>query len=212
MKTTRKGFTLIELIVVIAIIGVLAAILVPTMLGYVRKSKLSSAGSTASSIYKAVNSALTEMDEEDYDIGDVYKLTFTYVKGGHGTWSSSAGSITHIKSATTGEDAAKVASVFEDKVRQFFADIDKCKRGAQAQIASGSCVAVACATDATYTGTYPGGVVTNKNYKSYSVGSATGSTALADALDAAYEKSGQKPAGNSNSNSGGAGAGAGQGS
>lgn len=74
-NTKKNGFTLIELIVVIAIIGVLAAILVPTMIGYVKKSKRAADVSSAKDIHTQVmDLILTEdylNDSFYYDGGNV---------------------------------------------------------------------------------------------------------------------------------------------
>ncbi|MGN8774363.1 prepilin-type N-terminal cleavage/methylation domain-containing protein [Candidatus Weimeria sp. HCP3S3_B5] len=61
-KKNNKGFTLIELIVVIAIIVVLAAILAPQYLRYVEKSRVSADESTAKEIKNAVQTACAEDD------------------------------------------------------------------------------------------------------------------------------------------------------
>lgn len=66
MKNKRmKGFTLIEIIVVIAIIGVLLAIIVPSMIGYVRKARKTHDMNSGKRIAESVAVVLSETDHGD---------------------------------------------------------------------------------------------------------------------------------------------------
>lgn len=56
----KKGFTLIELIIVIAIIGILGAILIPSIMNYVKKAKTKAAIADTKVIKSAVETALVE--------------------------------------------------------------------------------------------------------------------------------------------------------
>ncbi|MBE5936160.1 MAG: prepilin-type N-terminal cleavage/methylation domain-containing protein [Lachnospiraceae bacterium] len=59
MKQNNKGFSLVELIIVIAIMAIMSAILVPQIMKYMDKSRVSTDLSTCKSIESCVNLALT---------------------------------------------------------------------------------------------------------------------------------------------------------
>ena len=83
-ERTKKGFTLVELIVVIVILGILAAILVPSFIGYMNKANNSQAQIQARSLYLAGKTIAaeekydlpkTEIKNTDEDTGNKAKLT-----------------------------------------------------------------------------------------------------------------------------------------
>ena len=72
LKENKKGFTLIEMIVVIAIIGILAAILVPSMSGYLSTARDSKKEANARTIYTAAQAAVTSLETSTPVVNGTY--------------------------------------------------------------------------------------------------------------------------------------------
>ena len=70
-KSNKKGFTLVELVVVIAIIGILAAILVPTMMNYVKKARLKTANANAKLIFTTCNNQAADLVADGEDVNAI---------------------------------------------------------------------------------------------------------------------------------------------
>ncbi|MGN0416147.1 MAG: Tfp pilus assembly protein FimT/FimU [Agathobacter sp.] len=75
MKKNNKGFSLVELIVVIAIMAVLMVVLAPAMLRYVEKTRVQKDDSAVSEVTHAVELALAQEDIYTEAGGNVVTLT-----------------------------------------------------------------------------------------------------------------------------------------
>lgn len=91
-KRRHAGFTLLEMVVVIAILTILLGVLIPNMRGFVRKSRLNTANSEAKVLYNSIQTLMQEyefrerqMDESAF-YGTAKSGTRTvFIKGNDGT-------------------------------------------------------------------------------------------------------------------------------
>lgn len=116
-RNNQKGFTLIELMIVVAIIGILAAIAIPNYLSYTCKAKQTEAKSNLGAIatceeaYNAeFDSYSTSMDDIGFDTKGDTRYTYTAVESGT-TYTATA---TETVATSFGDGTADVWTMNQD--------------------------------------------------------------------------------------------------
>lgn len=74
MNYKKKGFTLIELMIVIVIIGVLTAVLVPSWMNYIKKSRLQTQNNNSRVIFNAAQNIVQEYRFSERKLADADKM------------------------------------------------------------------------------------------------------------------------------------------
>jgi type IV pilus assembly protein PilA len=77
MKKAEGGFTLIELMIVVAIIGILAAVAIPAYQNYVKKAKFQDIVSSAAAIETAISLCMNENNGDTASCDTEAKLGIT---------------------------------------------------------------------------------------------------------------------------------------
>ena len=103
-KTNNKGFSLVELIIVIAIMAILAGAIAPALIRYIDKSRKSNDVSSAKTIKTAVETALG--NESIYELLATKGSTVVFTPGASTTTQSNSGGV--VVTAQYGGESGKI--------------------------------------------------------------------------------------------------------
>ena len=125
-KMNKKGFTIVELVIVIAVIAVLAAVMIPTFGGLIDKAEESNALSAAKNAHTTMIYSISDIDEFDGYIAVNKKADNTYefyyiVEDGKLV--ETDGKVAAVKEAPTAATGKKYDEVLEENA-DISADID----------------------------------------------------------------------------------------
>ena len=115
MKKNNKGFSLVELIVVIAIMAILAGALAPALIKYINKSRRSADISNADTIRTACQTAMSDEDAMVAIGTGVTGASVSDLKSSYGAFSTEISSI--LGNST-------ITSKYFDKGNEFTVDIN----------------------------------------------------------------------------------------
>jgi len=113
MKQVQKGFTLIELMIVVAIIGILAAVAIPAYSDYTKKAKATEITSATSALKTAVEGCYQDTENIACALpAHMHSCTYTAAAGGYVFGTAVDGSTTTVVTGTkyvSGEFVGRMA-------------------------------------------------------------------------------------------------------
>ena len=111
-KMNNKGFTIVELVIVIAVIAILAAVMIPTFSGIIDKANESAKMQLASAAYKEAYALVLSNDGnvtsgEKAEVGD-FTFTFTDMNNASVTIKTGSTTATKFGSSTVKVEGGKI--------------------------------------------------------------------------------------------------------
>lgn len=130
MKKNNKGFSLVELIIVIAIMAILAGALAPALIKYINKSRRSTDIQNADTLRTSVQTAMSNPDAVDAITGNTTTFTSTNI--------TNPGSNAFLKEVNSVVGSSKLTTKYKDKGCAFTIDVDLASNTVVVKSASGS--------------------------------------------------------------------------